>query len=261
MSNTPPPPGPPNWTPGPTPGFGSPPSPGPVPGPPGWQAGGPLQPGAAPPHKSKLPYILGGALVVIAVAIVAVLALGGDDDRSGKAPKAKAAHDGLRNVLDDSSFDEDGNDELRVCPLGDLDDLYAAVAAAIDLDPALADGVDAKSAREEGDLPGFVSCERYVQDETKVDKGPTDVFFQAVLDPPRDYQGYITDFAGDSTDVTFDDSVQYQGAEVEMFCSEAADDSGFTGCDADWVDTKNKIAINVFLGGEDAKAEDAFAAL
>jgi hypothetical protein len=82
-----------------------------------------------------------------------------------------------------------------------------------------------------------------------------------VLDPPRDYQGYITDFAGDSTDVTFDDSVPYQGVDVEMFCSEANDDSGFTGCDADWVDTKNKIAINVFLGGSDATAEDAFGAL
>ena len=220
-----------------------------------------MQPGPAPGKKSRLPLIIGAVVVVIAIAVVAVLALGDGDNGGSKKPNAKAAHDGLRTVLDDASFDEDGNDELRECPLGDLDVLYDAVAAVIEIDPAVADGKDAKSAREEGDLPGFVSCERFVEDESKVDKGPTDLFFQAVLDPPRDYQGYITDFAGDSTDTTFDDSVTYQGVDVEMFCSEANDDSGFTGCDADWVDTTNKIAINVFLGGSDATAEDAFAAL
>ncbi len=217
-------------------------------------------PGPGPGKSSRLPLIIGAVVVVIAIVVVAVLALSGGDGGS-KKPNAKAAHDGLRIVLDDSSFDEDGNDDLRECPLGDLDVLFDAVAAVIEIDRAVADGKDAKSAREEGDLPGFVSCERYAEDESTVDRGPSDVFFQAVLDPPRDYRGYITDFAGDATDTTFEDSVTYQGADVEMFCSEANDDTGFTGCDADWVDTTNKIAINVFLGGPDATTEDAFAAL
>lgn len=241
MSNTPPPFQPPSWQSSPTSSLRSEP---------------------APPKKSKLPLIIGVVVAVAAVAVVAVLALGGGDSGGSKAVAAEAAHQGLQTVLEDSSFDEEGNDDLRVCPLGDLDDLYDAVAAVIVLDPVVADGVDEKSASEEdGDLPAFVSCQRYVEDESTVDAGPTSVFFQAVLDPPRNYERYITDFSGDSTDVTFDDSVQYKGGEVVMFCAEAADDTGFTGCDADWVDKTNKLAINVFLGGADAKPDDAFTAL
>jgi hypothetical protein len=219
-----------------------------------------LQPELTPRRKSKLPLILGVLVVAAVIAVVALLALGGGDSAS-TSPNAKGAHEGLRTALDDSSFDDSGNDTLRDCPLGDIDDLYAAVDAVIEIDSSVANGKVAQSAREQGDLPGFVSCERYAEDESLVDTGPTDIFFQAVLDPPRDYRGYIVDFAGDATDTHFDPSVAYRGGTVEMFCSVAKDDSGFTGCDADWVDTKNKIALNVFLGGADATSEDAFAAL
>lgn len=214
----------------------------------------------APKRRSKLPLVIGAVVAVAIIAVVAVLALGGDDKRT-TPPNAKAAHEGLQNTLDDSSFDDSGNDTLRDCPLGDLDELYSAVEATIEIDPSVSNGQDAQSAREAGDLPGFVSCERYAEDDSTVDHGPTDVFFQAVLDPPRDYRGYITDFAGDATDTNFEPSVAYRGGTVEMFCSEANDDTGFTGCDADWVDSKNKIAINVYLGGTDPTAEDAFTAL
>ena len=219
-----------------------------------------MQQEPAPKPRSKLPLIIGALVAGAIIAVVALLALGGGD-KGTNPPKAKAAHQGLQNALDDSSFDASGNDTLRNCPLGDLGDLYAAVEAVIEIDPSLADGKVAQSAREAGDLPAFVSCERYVEDETTIDRGPTDVFFQAVLDPPRDYRGYITDFAGDATDTNFDKSVSYRGGTVEMFCSEAKNDLGFTGCDADWVDSKNKIAINVFLGGSDPTVDDAFAAL
>lgn len=205
--------------------------------------------------------IIGGVAVVALIIVVLVVALGGSDSSGGSSLNGKAAHDGLRTVLADSTFDEDGNDDLRVCPLGDLDDLHDGVAKAIDLDPAVREGTDDRSAREEGDLPGFVSCQRFTEDESKVDKGPTSIFFQAVLEPPRDYEGYITDFAGEVTDINFDDTVEYKGGTVYMFCATASEDAGFTGCDADWVDAKNKIALNMFLGGDDATAEDTFTAL
>lgn len=256
MSNTPPPP--PFQPPGPPLSGGAPGAS----GAPAWQTGSAsLQPGSHPPKSKKLPLIIGGMVVIAIVVAVAVFALGGSDSSDPEPVSAAAAREGLSAVLDNSSYDEEGNDELRVCPLGDLDDLYDAVAAVIELDPAVANGVDERSAREEDDLPGFVSCQRYAEDEDKVESGPTSVFFQAVLEPPGDYEEYITEFAGDVTEVDFDESVDYNGGEVVLFCAEAVEDSGFTGCDADWVDTKNKIAINVFLGGSDAKAEDALTAL
>lgn len=241
----------------PPPYLSSPGPPGPF-EPPGLPS---LQPGQAPRKSSKLPYVIGGVVALAVIAVVVVLALGGGDDQDSKAVSAKSAHEGLQTVLDDSSFDDSGTDDLRECPLGNLDDLYDTVAAAIEIDPAVANGVDEKSAQAEADLPGFVSCQRYVEDESKVDNGPTSVFFQAVLDPPRDYKGYATDFAGDITDITFDRSVQYLGGEVVMYCAEASEDGGFTGCDADWVDKTNKISFAVFLGGADTTSEDAFTAL
>lgn len=208
-----------------------------------------------------MPKIIGGIVVVAILVVAIIIVRGGSDSNNSGAVNAKAAHAGLRTVLQGATFDESGTDDLRVCPLGDLDDLYDAVDKAIGLDPAVGEGIDERSAREEGDLPGFVSCQRYAKDESKVDKGATSVFFQAVLDPPGDYEGYIRDFAGDATDITFDDSVRFTGGTVHMFCATASGDPGFTGCDADWVDSTAKIALNVFLGGDNAKPTDAFVAL
>lgn len=245
-----------------SPGYGPAPASGP-PLPP-WQTQPTSLTPEPAPEKSKMPRVIGGIAVLVVVAVVVVvlvIAFGGSDSTGGTTVSGKAAHDGLRAVLADSTFDEDGNDDLRVCPLGNLDDLYDAVASVITIDHVVAEGTDERSAREEGDLPGFVSCQRYAPDETKVGAGATSVFFQAVLEPPRDYEGYITDFAGDVTEITFDDPVDYKGGTVYMFCADANEDSGFTGCDADWVDTKAKVALNVFLGGSDATPEDTLEAL
>jgi hypothetical protein len=110
-------------------------------------------------------------------------------------------------------------------------------------------------------LPAFVSCQRYAEDTDAVDKGADGLYFQAILNPPRDYEGYVADFAGDSSDINYDAPDEYKGGKVYLFCWDANDDDGFTGCEADWVDTTNKIALNLFLDGVDTTSATAFTAL
>ena len=246
--------------------FGPPPS---APGHPGgvvspsWQTPltGVLIPGQEPPKKSKAPFVIIGVLVLAAAAVVgAVLVLGGRDSGGGGI-NAKGAKAGAQTVIDNATFDDTGTAVVSRCPLGNLRDLDKAVERVLKVDSVVDEGTDSLTVHNEGDFPAFIVCQRNADKATDVAKGPTGLYYQAVLDPPLDYKGYITDFAGSSTDVKIDEPVKYKGGDVYLFCGKANDDKGYTGCDADWVDTKNKIALNVFLAGNDPSKEDAFAAL
>ena len=160
-----------------------------------------------------------------------------------------------------ATFDATGTADLDRCPLGNVRDLGKAVGMVLKVDSLVDEGTDSPTVHNEGDFPAFIACQRYADKATDVAKGPTGLYYQAVLDPPSDYKGYITDFSGSNTAVKVDQPVKYKGGEVYLSCAKANGDNGLTGCAADWVDTKNKIAFNVFLAGEDPSKEDAFAAL
>ena len=201
-------------------------------------------------------------MVVAAIlVVVGVLVFGGDDDSGGGggAIKSAAAASGLESILRDASFDEEGQETLRTCPLGDVDDLTAAVGKVIELDDQVVDGVEESALTEESDLPGFLACQINAEEVPR--DGPAGLFFQAIQDPPRDYEGYISEFSGDLTSLDFEDPVEYMGGEVFLFCAEAIEEDGYTGCDADWVNTDDNIALNIFLAGEGMNTEDAFTAL
>ena len=265
--NQPPNPTPPGFGPGPgQPGFGQPGGgqpgfgqPGP-PGAPAWQTGGSptgLQPQPDPPKKSKVPLVIGAAVVVIALIVVGVLVLGGDDDGGSNNVDAAGANAGLTTALRDGSF-TDGSEEIDDCPLGDVDELAALVAGAIDVDDEVIDGRVASTLWEEDeDFPGFVSCEITTDEDVR---GPYGIYFQAILDPPRDYEGYIEDLYAE-TAIDFEESQEYLDGEVFLFCGEAmGEGEGFTGCDADWVSADEDIALNVFLYG-DGDSDEALDAL
>ena len=274
--STPPPPfqpnQPPNYSPPGSgqPGFGQPDSgqpgfgqPGQAPGPlgaPSWQTGGSptgLQQQPIPPSKSKTPLIIGAVVVVIILIVAGVFVLGGDDDGGGGKVDAAGANAGLATVLRDGSF-EDGFEAIDDCPLGDVDALSALAAGAIDVDDEVIDGEQENTLTEEGDFPASVFCQVKTDEDVR---GVSGLYFEAILDPPRDYEGYVEDLYGENTGLDFEESQEYLGGEVFLFCGEAmGEDGGFTGCDADWVNTDEDIALNVFLyGGGDT--DDAFEVL
>lgn len=229
---------------------------------PSWQT----QPGflaqPEPPKKrSKVPLVIVAVVVLVAAGVAAFLVLGGDDDEKSAAVDAAGAHDGLATVLEDASFDETGYDGFNDCPLGDLDVLNAIVTGVLDIDESVFDGQEDMSAYDEADgFPAYVSCQVFADDESAVRDGATGVFYQGILDPPRDYEGYITDAYGDTTDLTFEDSEEYLGGEIVVYCGDGGDE-GFTGCDADWFSEDDEIALAVFLGGKDIDTDDAVVAL
>ena len=200
-------------------------------------------------------------VVLVGAGVAAFLVLGGDDNEKSSGVDAAGACDGLETIVTDASFDEDGYDALNACPLGDLDDLNATVSGVLEIDEAVFDGDEDMSALAEADgLPAYVSCQVFAADESEIDNGATGVFYQGILDPPRDYEGYITDAYGDTTDLTFEDSEEYLGGEIVIYCGEGGDE-GFTGCDADWFSEDDEVALAVFLGGTDIDADDAVTAL
>lgn len=266
--SSPTPPFPPNQPPnyGP-PGFGQPApgQPGGLPaglGAPAWQTGGSpspfgLQPHPETPKKSKKPLIIVAIAVVVIAVVVGILVLGGDDD-SGGSVDAVGAHDGLEAVLRDGSY-TDGSETIDDCPLGDLDDLIGIVAGVIDIDDEVVNGdQDNALFEEDPDFAGFVSCQVSTDEDVK---GAYGLYFQAILDPARDYEGYVNDLYGDTTTLDFEDSQDYLGGEVFLFCGEPIGDDGYSGCDADWVNPDEDIALNVFLYGSDVDTDDALAAL
>lgn len=212
-------------------------------------------------NKSKLPLIILAVVVVAIIVVVAIFVLGGDDDEGGgSAIDAAGANRGLETLIRDGSFDDAGVQDLRNCPMGDLDSLMVVVGGVVELDDDVLEGDAEATLNEEGDYPAFVDC--YTVDVSGVRNGPTQVYYQGLLDPPRDYEQYITDFyVDDNTSVEFEDTVEYQGGEVFLFCFEAETDEGIAGCDADWVNTDEDIALSIFFGGEDQSTEDAFTAL
>ncbi len=199
-------------------------------------------------------------VVVIGLVVAAVFLFSGDDDSGGGGVNSAAAGRGLEAVLRDASFNDNGFEELDDCPFGELNDLVTKVTEVIDVDEAVLDGDTSIYLTEETDLPGYADCQIYEVDEDGA-AGQASLYFQAISDPPRDYEEYIKEFAGDSSTLDFEDSVEYRGGEVFLYCAEAVDEDGFTGCDADWVSTDDSIALNVFVGGERMKTEDAFTAL
>lgn len=231
---------------------------GPVPPP--WQAdpSSSLRAEPGPKKTSKLPLILGAVVVVAALVVVAVLVLGGDDGKAAKTVDGEAAHVGLQALIDDTDFGTFGTAELRDCPLGDLDDLFAAVGDTID--PAVVDGDDSIGADVEGDQPASVECGRSAGDDNDVDKGPTSVTFKALLDPQRDYEGYLTDFDSDLFEITLEDTVPYEGGEIFPYCFEATD-YDIAGCAADWVDKAHRIVLAVTVSGIDSDQDDTVSAL
>ena len=250
------------------PGFGQPAfgQPGPAGGigAPSWQTGGGgplpsgLQPGATPPKSSKKGLVIGIIVLVAILVVVLVVVLGGDDDDSGGGIDAVGAHDGIEAVLRDGSY-TDGSETVDDCPMGDLDDLSADVAKVLTIDDEVLEGEqDNTLFEEDSDFPGFASCQ--VATDENVD-GAYGLYFQAILDPPRDYEGYVNDLYGDGTTLDFEDSEEYQGGEIFLFCGESMGEDGYTGCDADWVNTDEDVALNVFLYGDDVDTDDAAAAL
>jgi hypothetical protein len=229
---------------------------------PAWQA----QPGflnqPAPPKKrSKAPILIVAIVLLVGAGVAAFLVLGGDDKKSA-AVDAAGAHDGLQTVLRDASFDDTGNDDFSSCPLGDLDELNGLVTKVLEIDDVVFDGDENMGAvDEDGSLPAYVSCQVFASDEGDVARGATGVFYQSVFEPPSNYEKYIKDFSGDVTDLTFEDSQEYLGGEIVIFCAEATSDEGFTGCDADWVSADENVALAVFLGGTDINSDDAVTAL
>lgn len=202
-------------------------------------------------------------MVVAVVAVVAILVavgvfvLGGDS--GGDSIGSASAGRGLEAVLRDGSYDESGYQELSTCPLGDIDDLTAAVGEVLELDEAVAEAEPLYSQTEKGDFPGFVACQVYPEDDVR--DGPAGLYFQAIFDPPRRYEGYVEDFSGDSTSIEFQDSVRYRGGEVFLYCAEANDENGFTGCEADWVKADDNIALAMYISGDNLDSDDAFTAL
>ncbi|MEO6126421.1 MAG: hypothetical protein ABIR32_22200 [Ilumatobacteraceae bacterium] len=232
-------------------------------GAPAWQSGGSspltgLQPSPETPSRSRKPLIIAVVAVVAILVVVGIVVLGGGDDKGGGSVDAVGAHNGLKAVLRDGSY-TDGSETIDDCPLGDLDDLSAVVAGKIDIDNDVIDGEQVNTLFDKDpDFPGFASCQ--VSTDKDVD-GPYGLYFQAILKPARDYEGYVGDLYGDTTTLDFDDTQEYLGGEVFLFCGEPIQDDGYTGCDADWVNTDEDIALNVFLYGTDATTKDAFAAL
>ena len=211
-----------------------------------------------------MPFVIVAIVILVGAGVAAFLVLGGDDDKKAAAVDAAGARDGLETLLTDASFDQDGFDALNACPLGDLDDLNAIVSGVLEIDEAVFDGEEDMSALDEADgLPAYVSCQVFADDESEIDNGATGVFYQGILDPPRDYEGYITDAYGDTTDLTFEDSQEYLGGEIVIYCGDGGEggDEGFTGCDADWFSEDDEVALAVFLGGADIDGDDAVVAL
>ncbi len=262
----------PPYSPGPgqPPGYGQPPGFGQpggfAPGaPPPWQGGGGIPTGqtASPVSsgKSKKPLIIGAIVVAILIGVGVLVFAGGDDEGDGSSKvDAAGAASGLKVLLRDGSFDDDGTEQLNDCPLGNVDDLTAAVGKVVDLEDDVSDGDDESALFEETDFPGFVDCQINADDD--VPNGPSGLYFQVILDPPRDYEGYINEYyGGESTDITFEDSIEYLDGEIFIYCAEERDENGFTGCDADWVNDDENIAINLFLNGQGQDPDDAVAGL
>ena len=237
--------------------------PGQVPGAPSWQTAGPgpspsgLQPGGAPPSGSKKGLIIGAVVLVAILVVVLVVVLGGGDDDGGNSIDAAGAHDGLEAVIRDGSY-TDGSEDVNDCPIGEIGDLAAEVAKKLEIEDDVLEGDETSTLFEEGDYPASAFCEVRTTDDVD---GPTGLYFEAILDPPRDYEGYVNDLYGEGTTLDFEKTQEYQGGEVFLFCGESMGEEGYTGCDADWVNRDEDIALNVFLYGEDADTDDAFAAL
>ncbi|HRE02197.1 MAG TPA: hypothetical protein PLV68_12920, partial [Ilumatobacteraceae bacterium] len=207
---------------------------------------------------SKLPLIIGALVVIVAIVVVLVLVLAGDDDQQA-AFDVTAAYDGLEALIDDADLSE-GTQSVRNCPLGDIDDLVELIGKKVALSTEVVDGSpDHAFVDADGTTAAFVYCQTFTDDDD-ID-GPTGVYVEALLDAPRRYESSVEDRYGDSTIIDFEkDTRPLSGGETYLFCAEERDETGFTGCEADWVHSEADITLIVFLGGEDTSVDEAYAA-
>ncbi len=277
VSTPPPPPFPPSNQPG-QPGFGAPPpnygvpggpppapnygapgGPSPVPNYGGSGPTGGLTPGAAPPKKSKAPLII-VAVVVLAIVAAGIVLLTRKDDKGGSSLDGAAAHTTLRSLLDNAEFDASGIAGLDACPLGTVKALDALVAVKVPLDKALLRAGSSATAKDSTDVkPQRVACDQVVDDPTSIAKGPGGISYGALLNPPKDIDGYLKDAAAGGGKLTVGDTSSFDGGTIHAACLAAAGDTELPSCAGLWVDETNRIAIGVALIG-DVTEKDAVAA-
>lgn len=225
-------------------------------------AGAPLQPGqplpAARTQRAKRPsYFAPGmivaALVLIAVA-VGVLFLVRDDD-SGL--DTEGAANGLAAVLDDADF-EGGIATLRRCPLGDEDDLVAAIADYVDLPDDLVDGYSESFAVEEVDgFPANLVCTVSETEDGSADPEFTGVVDIVAFEPPDDDLVELLEDSYPDDDVEVADARSLRGGEVYEYCT--GEDESI--CGAFWLDADTTLAVGIEVEGDGAVPEDVAAAL
>ncbi|MCU1393331.1 MAG: hypothetical protein JWM34_1759 [Ilumatobacteraceae bacterium] len=192
-------------------------------------------------------------MVVLVAAGVVVAVRSGDGGSAGSTPaEAAGAHRALLGLIEAASFDN-GRAVLGSCPLGSLTDLDRAVGGAITLDKAVARAAEVDALIDQTDTyPAHVSCAQNVDDVTAVD-GVDGITYEAMLTPPKDYlaaaqfDGSINGAgSGEGIDVHSSKQTTFDGGTVFEYCGTRR---GSAGCGAAWIDTGDRLGVDLFLDG------------
>ena len=232
----------------PPPSFGGPPS-----GPPNQPeqptvAFTPLPPIAKPSKKNgKLPYLIAGAVIVVAALVVAgIVVFGGSDGGSGNIA-TRTASGAVEDAGNAAQVPRDSPGvELRTCPFGGIDDLAAKAPDGFDAETAASGDIQAAVTQTgERSDPQLIQCA--IGDDT-LRYGVV-----AVALPPTDIQAFLDRSLTEATG-KFQDTEKFRGGTLLPFCTkpDAGSDRKVI-CATTWYDSQ--LLVGLFASGDGASTD------